>query len=275
MKWFFAATGSLVMNGLFLYAMEGLRFLEKPPVSMPVHLVVHLLVSDAPPPFANTLVQADNLPVEKLAIEPPIEPAVTILTTPNPALRAVPLTPPVVKKIAVTQKPVVKKPDVTKVKKDAKKVTPPVQAVAKPAFKKAAPIPPVAHNPKLATVSNVSPTAGVTSQPSGNIGTGGTAATAKKAHAGNEEVPLVETPLVRIEPIYPRMARNQGITGSVVVEFTITATGEVENIQIIKADPEDIFEEATEQALTQWQFEPRTTARRARQTIRFNLKNGD
>lgn len=261
MKWLLATLISLSINGILLSVLAELRLAEKrvlpPPTTFAVHLIAREVVKEAQVASAPPA-PAVILPEEKKPEPPP--PPVQVLTTPNVAPRAVP--PPAPKK----PKPKKEKP--------VKQAEPPVPEPPHQ-FKKAAPIPPVfAKNPSTTpqtAVNNPAPARGTTA-------TGHEAATATKSTGSGQNAN--PKPIVRVEPIYPRMAKTQGITGSVVVEFTITTTGEVENIQIIKADPEDVFEEAVEQALAQWQFSPQlehgvAVARRARQTIRFNLNNGD
>jgi protein TonB len=258
MKWLLAALTSLSINGILLALFAELRMVEKKPLPPPVHFAVNLIVKET---------QVASAPPASEIILPPVveksEPPVQVLTTPKAAPRTVP--PPAPKK-PKPEKPIKEKP--------VKKAEPPVPEPAHQ-FKKAAPIPPtVAKNPAPAPQTAVkNPIQGQGTAPRA---TGHEAAATKPATgSGQNSTPK---PLVRVEPIYPRMAKAQGITGSVVVEFTITTTGDVENIQIIKADPEDVFEEAVEQALAQWQFSPQreqgvAVARRARQTIRFDLKN--
>jgi protein TonB len=258
MKWLLAVLISLSINGILLSFLAEWQIVEKRVLPTTVHIAVHLIlkesqVASAPPAPAEI--------VQPPVVENPAPPPVQILTTPKAAPRSVP--PPAPKK---PEKPIKAKP--------VKKVEPPVPEPPHQ-FKKAAPIPPVvAKNPAPQTaVKNPVQGQGTTPQATGREATVGKSAIA----SGQNSTPK---PLVRVEPIYPRMAKAQGITGSVVVEFTITTTGEVENIQIIKADPEDVFEEAVEQALAQWQFSPQleqgvAVARRARQMIRFNLNNGN
>jgi protein TonB len=265
MKWLLATLISLSINGILLSILAELQVVEKRILPPPAHLAVHLIVKEAQVASAPPASEIIPLPVvEKPA---PPEPPVQVLTTPKAALRTVP--PPAPKK-PKPEKPIKEKP--------VKKAEPPIPEPPIPEpphqFKKAAPIPPsVAKNPAPPTaVKNPA-------QDSVPQATGHEAAVTKPSIASSGQSANPK-PIVRVEPIYPRMAKAQGITGSVVVEFTITATGEVENIQIIKADPEDVFEEAVEQALAQWQFSPQleqgvAVARRARQTIRFNLNNGN
>ncbi|BCA79045.1 energy transducer TonB [Desulfuromonas sp. AOP6] len=83
-------------------------------------------------------------------------------------------------------------------------------------------------------------------------------------------------PLVRITPLYPRMAQMRGLEGEVRVEFTITETGMVMNPTVIDSNPPGVFEQAALAAIMRWKFKPRmengqAVSRLATQIITFNL----
>lgn len=63
-------------------------------------------------------------------------------------------------------------------------------------------------------------------------------------------------PTIRIPPIYPAQALNQGIEGIVTVEFTIATDGSVKNPKIVKARPEKVFDDAVLQAIGKWKYPP-------------------
>jgi protein TonB len=64
-------------------------------------------------------------------------------------------------------------------------------------------------------------------------------------------------PLVRINPDYPPRALSRGIEGYVIVQFTITATGMVKDVIVVRAEPEGIFEEAAVRAVSRWRYNPK------------------
>jgi len=64
-------------------------------------------------------------------------------------------------------------------------------------------------------------------------------------------------PLVRVPPQYPIRAAERGIEGWVVLSFTITATGTVENPRVLDAQPKRIFDRAAIRALKKWKYRPR------------------
>lgn len=65
------------------------------------------------------------------------------------------------------------------------------------------------------------------------------------------------TPIVRLDPEYPRKAAMQGIEGWVRLKFDITEMGTVENVQVVDAKPKRIFNMAAKRALLKWKYRPK------------------
>ena len=65
------------------------------------------------------------------------------------------------------------------------------------------------------------------------------------------------TPVRRVDPVYPQQAVTENIEGEVVLSFDITATGATDNINVVSATPEGVFDESAVAALAQWQYKPR------------------
>jgi protein TonB len=63
-------------------------------------------------------------------------------------------------------------------------------------------------------------------------------------------------PLVKVQPIYPRRAESRGISGWVLVEFTVTVTGAVRNVVVIEST-DSVFERAAVQAALRFKYRPR------------------
>ncbi|CAH9065496.1 hypothetical protein PSECIP111854_03696 [Pseudoalteromonas sp. CIP111854] len=61
-------------------------------------------------------------------------------------------------------------------------------------------------------------------------------------------------PIMRIEPLYPIEAANAGISGYVTLQFTIDERGHTNNIEVIDAQPNAVFEKSAINALRQWQY---------------------
>jgi protein TonB len=66
-----------------------------------------------------------------------------------------------------------------------------------------------------------------------------------------------ETPLVRIQPMYPRYAAERRIEGWVELAFTISVTGSVKNARVIKAKPANVFNRAALKAIKKWKYRPK------------------
>jgi len=75
---------------------------------------------------------------------------------------------------------------------------------------------------------------------------------------------------------YPKTARSKGVEGYVVLSLLISATGEIEKVQVLEASPSGVFEDAALQGVRNWRFEPAQYQGRnvkvwARQRVRFDL----
>ena len=106
-----------------------------------------------------------------------------------------------------------------------------------------------------------------------DLGTGPALATGGLLWAGDA------TPLVQVEPQYPRRALMAGTEGHVTMEFTIERDGSVSDVTVIEAEPPGVFNAEAVRALMRWRFRPHVVdgeprARRARQTIHFSLDEG-
>jgi protein TonB len=64
-------------------------------------------------------------------------------------------------------------------------------------------------------------------------------------------------PLVRIDPDYPMQARQRGIEGWVVVEFTISTAGTVKDAEVVASEPGNVFDRAAINAVRKWKYNPK------------------
>lgn len=69
------------------------------------------------------------------------------------------------------------------------------------------------------------------------------------------ELDFVPHVLSRMSPIYPTSMKAQGITGTVMVMFTVDTTGRVSEVSVINSTRHE-FEEAALRAVSHWRFEP-------------------
>jgi len=64
-------------------------------------------------------------------------------------------------------------------------------------------------------------------------------------------------PIVKVSPVYPNNALSRGIEGYVIVEFTVTRQGTVENVVVVESQPSGIFDRAAMQAAAKFKYKPR------------------
>ena len=84
-------------------------------------------------------------------------------------------------------------------------------------------------------------------------------------------------PVVRVQPAYPRRAKQAGIEGYVTMEVLIRADGTVTRAKVLESDPPRLFDEAALRAIERWKFRPKIVdgtpvEQRAKQTIEFTLQ---
>lgn len=66
-------------------------------------------------------------------------------------------------------------------------------------------------------------------------------------------------PIVNVTPMYPTVAAEEGIEGWVQVMFTVDDLGRVppHTIEVVDAEPSDIFNESAIRATERFRFSPR------------------
>ncbi len=69
-------------------------------------------------------------------------------------------------------------------------------------------------------------------------------------------------PIVKVAPTYPSRALSRGIEGYVIVEFTVTASGTVENPVVVESftddgDPTTIFNRSAVKAASKFKYKPK------------------
>lgn len=76
--------------------------------------------------------------------------------------------------------------------------------------------------------------------------------------SGSPAITTGRFPIARmmVSPEYPYRAAQKGIEGYVDVRFDVTKTGATENIQVIAAVPDGVFNNAAVKAIKRWKFTP-------------------
>ncbi|MFO1495919.1 MAG: energy transducer TonB [Lysobacterales bacterium] len=82
--------------------------------------------------------------------------------------------------------------------------------------------------------------------------------------------------LKKVNASYPSQALRSRTEGWVELSFTITASGDVQDVEVVNANPRRVFDREAMRALSQWKFSPRIeggkpVAARARQRLEFTL----
>lgn len=64
-------------------------------------------------------------------------------------------------------------------------------------------------------------------------------------------------PIVKVAPQYPRRALTRGLEGYVIVSFTVTKTGTVDNPVVVEAVPPNIFNRSAVNAASKFKYKPK------------------
>ena len=72
-----------------------------------------------------------------------------------------------------------------------------------------------------------------------------------------------------VAPKFPRSASRRGLTGIVELQFSVHTDGSTGAIEIVNAEPSEIFVSSAQDAVKQWHFVPREDEVKARVTLRF------
>ncbi len=99
---------------------------------------------------------------------------------------------------------------------------------------------------------------GIDLGPAVSINLGGIAAAPVAEEVVFESFELDQPPQVemRVPPVYPFKAREQGIAGAVQVKLKINVEGSVGRVVILDARPKGLFEDAVRQCVPRWRFRP-------------------
>ncbi|MBF7074571.1 energy transducer TonB [Glaciecola sp. MH2013] len=64
------------------------------------------------------------------------------------------------------------------------------------------------------------------------------------------------SPLVRIEPKYPKEAYENNIAGQVTLSFRVDKNGDTKDIRVISSTPEQVFDKVGTEAVRKWKYLP-------------------
>ena len=78
----------------------------------------------------------------------------------------------------------------------------------------------------------------------------------------------------REQPEFPREALRAGVeNGTVRARLTISASGEVTSVAILKAEPSRVFDRSVQQALSRWKFNAGADGRTFDTEVGFKAAN--
>lgn len=91
-----------------------------------------------------------------------------------------------------------------------------------------------------------------------------------------ESVDVPPRPVYHAPIPYPTEAKSQGVEGYVLLSILISATGDVEQVKVLKAKPNGVFEKAAIRGVRDWRFRPAKNRGKqvsvwVKQKIRFEL----
>ena len=58
------------------------------------------------------------------------------------------------------------------------------------------------------------------------------------------------------DPIFPPLAKSEGVQGYVVLEYAVSVQGVVLSARVVESQPEGVFDEAALIALASWVYKP-------------------
>ncbi len=101
--------------------------------------------------------------------------------------------------------------------------------------------------------------------------------TAKDMVMTEDAVDAPAQPLSRVPPEYPSKARQKGVEGFVTLNVLVNAEGSIQQMRVLNADPQGVFEDSAKAALARWEFRPgqyqaSPVAMWVKQTIRYRLQ---
>jgi TonB family protein len=78
-------------------------------------------------------------------------------------------------------------------------------------------------------------------------------------------------PILKVKPVYPRDALDQGVEGRVKVRLSVSRSGEVTDAEVLEAAPQGVFDHAVLRAVMKYKFEPNGESYLVDQTVVFRI----
>jgi len=202
-------------------------------------------VPKASQPISVSLVAPEVQPEPQAVAQPAPEP----VAQPEPEPEPVPAPEPPKAEPVPIPKPVPKPKPKPKPKKEVVKPKKEVKPREEP--RQAAPL----NNDRTATAAKPSTAPKTSSAPSTAVSTGPKALSIGK-------------------PGYPARAQALRIEGHVRIQFDIDATGKVDNLRIIEAEPRNMFEREVKTAVRKWRYEAGKPGKDLKMNIVFKINGG-
>jgi TonB family protein len=78
----------------------------------------------------------------------------------------------------------------------------------------------------------------------------------QQGNTGDKQLKTINDvyPTMRVEPKYPIQAARDDIEGAVLLKFDVDPQGNTENIRVVAASPENVFDKVAIDALQQWKY---------------------
>jgi protein TonB len=167
---------------------------------------------------------------------------------------------------------VIKAPIETKIIEEIKK-PPPDLPPPPPPPKLAAPPPPFIPPPEInIQAPTVTPPPTITTQSTTPPPPGPPPVIAAPQPAPQPAVRREYKASYRVDPVFPRQAQRDGISGTVIAHVFVTPAGVVSDVRIIRSTNR-IFDREVIRALSQWKFNPEPVGFIGEYEIVFNLKD--
>lgn len=69
---------------------------------------------------------------------------------------------------------------------------------------------------------------------------------------GNRPVQLLSSN----DPVYPTLAKSQGVQGYVIIEYTVSTDGQVLNPVVVESEPAGVFDSSAMISIASWVYKP-------------------